>query len=106
MYTTQMDQEIGKRKSKNLYPQKSTQMNISNKSMQWYRKSRKQIYSQDTTGQQNTIQKQTRKKKSYGLQDAQDTAKQNMNPYDSPHGQGDYYQRKKKNQRKEIKNPT
>jgi len=27
-----------------------------------------------------------------------------MNLYDSPHGQGDYYQRKKKNQKEEIKN--
>ena len=101
MCTTQMDQEIEKRQSKNLYPQKSTQMDISNKLMQWYQKSRKQIYSQDMTGQQNTTQKE-----SYGLQDAQDIAKQNMNLYNSSHGQGDYYQRKKKNQREKTKNPT
>jgi len=28
-----------------------------------------------------------------------------MNLYNSPHGQGDYYQRKKKNQREETRNP-
>jgi len=39
-----------------------------------------------------------------GLQDAQDTAKQNINLYSLPHGQGDYYKRKKKNQREETKN--
>ena len=106
MYITQMDQEMEKKQSKNLYSQKSTQMDTSNKLMQWCQKSRKQIYSQDMTSQQNTTQKQTRKKESYDLQDAQNTAKQNMNPYDSPHGQGDYYQRKKKNQREETRNLT
>jgi len=28
-----------------------------------------------------------------------------MNPYGLPHSQGDYYQKKKKNQREETKNP-
>ena len=28
-----------------------------------------------------------------------------MNLYSLPHGQGDYYQKKKKNQREETKNP-
>ena len=36
MCTTQIDQEMEKRQSKNLYPCKSTQMNTLNKSTQWY----------------------------------------------------------------------